>query len=474
MALPVWPTREATSQYNAGNLNPPALPSGINLPQSTMDMLNSLWQAQANQTMNTMNPQYEDMFAKTIADLVNRGVLQGTIGENYMGQAGEQYYNATNSAMNNLNSNWLQMILGLQGQQTQAGLTQQQIDQQERFNQMQMEAAKDANRWTGLGAGIGGIATPLIGEWAKNFFNPAKPGGTGGVTGTGTGTTGGAGVGTGTIAQPDPFATGITSTGGGITGGLEGGGLTDAALESMAAEYGFGGAAAATGALEGGGLTAAALESMAAETGAVTGAGLGGAGAGGGAAATGGGAGSLAGLTGAGAVALPFAVLAAVYGILNAAGEMEHSDEPVSAYRLAIDQGIIPDPTSDQAVQYRKYLENMFMAPNPNQDLSQEGGGFGGGGEMQSGILMPGAKEMIDDFMANPRKYLDTGADLVDPFVNVSTPIRQNYMNSQVGNSLWMPQAGLSQEGGGVTGAGTLTGYRNTNFGGNWWDNPSP
>ena len=181
-----------------------------------------------------------------------------------------------------------------------------------------------------------------------------------------------------------------------------------------------------------------------------------------------------AGLPAAGAVALPFAVLAAVYGILNAAGEMEHSDEPVSAYRLAIDQGIIPDQTSDQAVQYRKYLENMFMAPNPNQDLSQEGGGFGGGGEMQSGILMPGSRELIDDFMANPRKYLDTGADLVDPFVNVSTPIRQNYMNSQVGNSLWMPQAGLSQEGGGVTGAGTLTGYSNTNFGGNWWDNPSP
>uniref|UniRef100_A0A6M3IEJ9 Uncharacterized protein n=1 Tax=viral metagenome TaxID=1070528 RepID=A0A6M3IEJ9_9ZZZZ len=160
------------------------------------------------------------------------------------------------------------------------------------------------------------------------------------------------------------------------------------------------GAATATGALEGGGLTAAALESMAAETGAVTG-------------------GTTAGAGLWGAAGAAFAPLAIAYGLLKAYDPTtKTSQSPIPAYGLALQQGITPDRSSDQAIQYEGYLQNLFRTPDPN--YQPRDGEFEGA--YPGTMVAPEGQELINQFMANPIAYLtEHGTTLDNPFLHGDT-----------------------------------------------------
>ena len=200
---------------------------------------------------------------------------------------------------------------------------------------------------------------------------------------------------------------------------------------SMTGLFG-GGAGAATGAgsaMTGIGSTfasGAGSSALAAEIGGMSGGmSAGGVGAGSLGASGGAASGSAAAGLGLGTFFTALAPLAIAYGLLKAYDPTtQTSQSPIPGYGLALQQGIIPDQSSDQAIQYRHHLETMFQVPDPN--YQPRDGEFEGA--YQGMTLMPEAKPLIDEFMNDPFTYLEKhGGTLENPFINVAPDLWEKY-----------------------------------------------
>jgi len=396
--------------------NSPQMPdiSGLSLPSGAMDMLGQIYQNQAGMATNKVNQQYKDVVGQSVANLANRGVLQGNIGEQYMGNVAEKYYTAQNEAMSGINTQYMQAALGLQQYlrtlDQNMTVAQMQDALARDIGEMEKEAAGEANVWGAIG-GIGSVAAEIFTPYLTDLLTGEKAITVGSdAVGAATGAlTGGSGAGTAwNINQNlgDWGSTGITGASA-ATGALAGGGLTPEALASTASEYGFtgalggAGAAAATGALAGGGLTEAALASAAAEYG------FAGAGAGAGA--------SLGGLAAALGPAAIFGGLFSIMDAINKSGP--RGIDIVQAYSDLMQYGkAMPQPgrefnLSDWTPEriklgYRDYLigdYGQIMRPFEDEHTQNNAATY------SSPSVTDEQRAIADELLANPQKYSDYG-----------------------------------------------------------------
>jgi len=201
---------------------------------------------------------------------------------------------------------------------------------------------------------------------------------------------------------------------------------------------GYGAAAGAGSAMTGIGSTfasGAGSSALAAEIGGMSGgmttAGGVGAGSLGGGTAGGSAAGAGAGMGAIGAMGVAIAPLAIAYGLIEAYKQRHES--PIPGYGLALDQGIIPDIMSEQAIQYRAYLQELFRVPDSGylQGYDELSANYGT-------MIAPDGRALVDSFMADPINYMQQhGTNLMNPFLHGNTigEITNKYRNIQPGQS---------------------------------------